>query len=192
MGATPSSVWKAYAQTVPVRTLAGDASEELRFLVQFLPIVNRTIQPDGLTLFYIHYWHPIFAAWRESRKKVVVRYHPEDLSRVFVSANGKDYVEARYADLRRPRISLWEQREIRRVLRAQGQPNVSEALIFRTLAQQRDLIAKAQTKTRIARRRKDNAMSVMPASGRTPASQTEEAKPIDYSQPVVPFHAEVW
>ncbi|WP_224082592.1 Mu transposase C-terminal domain-containing protein [Cupriavidus laharis] len=25
---------------------------------------RRTIQAEGLTLFYLHYWHPIFAAWR--------------------------------------------------------------------------------------------------------------------------------
>jgi putative transposase len=192
MGATPASVWKAYTETKPVRTLTGDASEELRFLVRFLPIVNRTIQPDGLTLFYIHYWHPIFAAWRESRKNVVVRYHPEDLLRVFVSANGKDYVQAPYADLRRPRISLWEQREIRRILRAQGQPNVSQALIFKTLAQQRDLIAKAQTRTRIAKRRKESAMNVTPCAARTPTGQTEQGAPIDYSRPAVPFPGEVW
>jgi putative transposase len=50
------------------------------------------------------------AGWREQRRRVRVRYHPEDLSRVYVSADGRNYVEARYADLRRPAISLWEQR----------------------------------------------------------------------------------
>lgn len=70
----------------------------------------RIVQGDGVTIFYIRYWHPVFAVWREQRRKVRVRYHPEDLSRVYVSADGKNYVEARYADLRRPPISLWEQR----------------------------------------------------------------------------------
>jgi putative transposase len=54
----------------------------LRFLLHFLPVARRTIQTEGLTLFYVRYWHPIFSAWREDRRSVTVRYHPEDLSRV--------------------------------------------------------------------------------------------------------------
>ncbi len=42
---------------------------------------------------------------------MLVRYHPEDLSRVFVSVDGRTYHEARHADLRLPAISLWEQRQ---------------------------------------------------------------------------------
>jgi putative transposase len=192
MGATPDSVWNALTATAPVRTLAPDPMLQTRFLVQFLPLASRTIQPDGLTLFYIHYWHPIFAAWRETRKKVVVRYHPEDLSRIFVSANGKDYVEARYADLKRPRISLWEQREVRRILRSKGNPSVSESLIFRTLDQQRQLIARAQSNTRRSQRRQQNKIDVFPSSGWAPSASVGESTAIDYSKPVIPYHAEVW
>lgn len=45
------------------------------------------------------------------------RFHPEDLSRVFVISDGRTNVEATFADLRRPRISLWEQRQARKALR---------------------------------------------------------------------------
>ena len=69
---------------------------------------------------------------------------------------------------------------------------MAEALIFKTLAQQRDLIAKAQTKTRIARRSKESAMNVMPCAARTPTGQAEQGAPIDYSRPAVPFPGEVW
>lgn len=192
MGATPNSVWRALTQSVPVKVLPADPDQQLRFLVQFLPMVIRTIQSDGLTLFYIHYWHPIFAAWRVTRKKVYVRYHPEDLSRVFVSANGRDFVEARYADLRRPRISLWEQREVRRVLRAQGHPAVSEALIFKTLDQQRELVAKAVSHTRIAKRSRDRPISLLPIPVTSTAKTEPLEAPIDYSKPVIPYHAEIW
>jgi hypothetical protein len=104
----------------------------LRFVVQFLPMKARTIQREGLTVFRIRYWHPVFAAWPEIGKRVIVRYHPEDLSRVFVTADNKTYVEARCADLRRPRISLWEQRHALKLMKARGQASVSEALIFKT------------------------------------------------------------
>ena len=100
--ATPAGVWKSLSDMTPPRQLLPDQAQALRFVVQFLPMEPRTIQREGLTFFHIRYWHPVFAAWRETRKKVIVRYHPEDLSRVFVSADYKTYVEARCADIRRP------------------------------------------------------------------------------------------
>jgi putative transposase len=120
-----------------------------------MPIASRTIQGDGLTLFHLRYWHPIFAAWRISHRHVVVRYHPEDLSRIFVSKDGKEYLEARYADVRRPPISLWEQRAALRVLRAQGNPAVSERLIFAAIEKQRQIVAAARRETKHARRHSD-------------------------------------
>ncbi|CAN7743312.1 DDE-type integrase/transposase/recombinase [Variovorax sp. LjRoot290] len=195
MGATPASAWQALAAAHALRALPSDPSKQLRFLVQFLPMATRTIQHDGLTIFYLRYWHPIFAAWRETRSKVSVRYHPEDLSRLFVSADGKSYVEARFADLRRPRISLWEQRMARKALRASGSPDISEALIFKTIERQRRIVASASSQTR--------RMSAVTASTRrsrlrdTPwpetAPATGEPKPeVDYSQVPEESYVEVW
>jgi putative transposase len=194
MGATPASVWQALTQHAPQRILAPGLDEARRFLVQFLPMAARTIQADGLTIFYIHYWHPIFAAWRETRKKVIVRYHPEDLSRIFVSTNGKQYVEVAYADLRRPRVSLWEQRQARKTLRAQGNPVASEMLIFQAIVQQRHVIEQAQTQTRAAQRKRPPRVRTLPAPpplniAPLPVGETPQ---IDYSRPVVPYHSEIW
>ncbi|MEM5312311.1 Mu transposase C-terminal domain-containing protein [Paraburkholderia sp. JHI869] len=116
------------------------------------PVASRTIQADGLTIFRIRYWHPLFAAWRETRRSVTVRYHPEDPSRVFVSAAGKDYIEVRYADLRRPSISLFEHRRALKAIRAEGQSSISESQIFRTVEEQRRLIANAARETKGRRR----------------------------------------
>jgi putative transposase len=116
-----------------------------------MPMASRTIQGDGLTLFYIRYWHPIFVAWRVKHRNVVVRYHPEDLSRIFVSKDGKEYLEARYADVRRPPVSLWEQRATCRILKAQGKPELSEPLIFAAIEKQRQIVATARQVTKRAR-----------------------------------------
>ncbi len=67
--------------------------------------------------------------------------------RVFVSADGKTYVEATFADLRCRRISLWEQRLARKALRASGNPDVSEALIFKTIERQRQIVSGAASQT---------------------------------------------
>ena len=83
-----------------------------------------------------------------------MRYHPEDLSRVFVTIDSKTYIEVRYADVRRPTISLWEQRHARRMLRSQAQRDVSEALIFRTIEEQRAIVSKAAGQAQAAKKRR--------------------------------------
>jgi putative transposase len=144
-----------------------------------------------LTIFRIRYWHPIFAAWRETRKQVLVRYHPEDISRIFVSTNGKNYVEVGYADVRRPRISLWEQRAICRILRAQGQRQISEAMIFKAIEQQREIVARARSETRRQRRE-------FPAAKRAPTgvpwmpAPAQPPEVVDYSRPPKPVRVELW
>jgi putative transposase len=150
-GSTPHATWMTLVGTAPTRQLAPGPDEALRLLIHFMPLQARTIQLDGLTIFYIRYWHPIFIVWREDRRHVRVRYHPEDLSRVYVSADGKNYVEARYADLRRPAITLWEQRAAVRALRAQHQPRISEAFLFKAIEQQRRIVDRARRETKHVR-----------------------------------------
>lgn len=195
MGATPASAWQALVAAHPVQTLPQDPSKQLRFLIQFLPMATRTIQNDGLTIFYLRYWHPIFTAWREMRRRVIVRYHPEDLSRVFVSADGKTYVEARLADLRRPKISLWEQRLARKALRASGNPDVSEALIFKTIERQRQIVSGAASQTRqvksaaLAPRRWQLKDTPWPAPAR---SRVDAKVEVDYSKEPEESDVEIW
>jgi len=176
------------------RLLPDSAAEELRFLIQFLPMSRRTIQADGLTLFYLHYWHPIFTAWRAANRRVVVRYHPEDLSRIFVSADGKQYVEASFADLRRGRISLWEQQAVLKHLRSQGKSHVTESAIFNAIAAQRSIVEGATAKRRSADRRgRAGETSPFPASG--PSSQQAKSfssptPDVDYSKPPPTYRVE--
>ena len=167
MGATPASVWQKLCGVQPPRELRPGPEEAWNWLVHFMPLTRRTVQNDGVTIFHIRYWHEIFAAWRVARREVLVRYHPEDLSRIFVSTNARHYIEVRCADLKRPAISLWEHRAICRILRGQKQ-SVSEASIFQAIETQRDIVAKARAKTRLQRQ------------------ETPRQKPRTRSQPWVP------
>ncbi|GAB7540446.1 transposase [Cupriavidus sp. 8B] len=195
-GATPYSAWSTLSEASKPRLLPDSAAEELRFLIQFLPMSRRTIQSDGLTLFYLHYWHPIFTAWRAANRRVVVRYHPEDLSRIFVSADGKEYVEASFADLRRGRISLWEQKAVLKHLRSQGKSHVTESAIFNAIAAQRSIIEGATAKRRSADRRgRAGETSPFPASRQASqqakSPEASSATPdVDYSKPPPIYHVE--
>lgn len=187
-GGTPLAAWNSLAASRPPKRIGAGADEAQRLLINFMPMVSRSVQADGLSLFYIRYWHPIFVVWREQRRRVRVRYHPEDLSRIYVSADGSNYVEARYADLRRPRISLWEQRAAVRQLRAGNQPRVSEELIFGAIGQQRQIVARARQQTRRVKAGKPSASTWTPP----PEARTEADGLVDYSKPVEPFNAEIW
>jgi putative transposase len=191
-GGTPMGAWQHSVQAREPRHLASGPEAAMQMLIHFMPLANRSIQADGLTLHHIRYWHPVFIVWREQGRRVRVRYHPEDLSRIFVSADGRNYVEAHYADLRRPAISLWERRAAVRALRANHDKRVSESLIFQAIGQQREIVRQARLKTARVRRGLD---AEVPADSQRSARHhaTEgQAPAVDYNKPVEPFNAEIW
>jgi putative transposase len=199
LGATPGNTWRALGEGLDRRRLHPAHDAELQFLIRFLPVAQRTVQADGLTLFHIRYWHPVFVAWREAGRMVTVRYHPEDLSRVFVNAGTKEYMEVRYADLRRPAIALFEQRRALKAIREAGQHSVSEAQIFRTVEDQRRVIVKARRATLSSRRRARSrnvpSMEILDrlaqseSAAHTPDQENEQ---IDYDSPVEAYDVEQW
>jgi len=191
MGATPANAWQTLAEVQQPRQLVPGPEEAWNWLVHFMPLTHRTVQGDGVTIFHIRYWHPIFTAWRVERKKVLVRYHPEDLSRIFVSINGRQYIEARYADLRRPAISLWEQRAMCRILRGDKRP-VSEASIFKAIDAQREIISTARSDTRLQRRETPRRKAKSRPPPWAPPLEAVVQEEVDYSKTLKPFNVEVW
>ena len=191
MGNTPASAWNALSDIQPPRQLRSGPEEAWDWLVHLMPLTHRTVQFDGVTMFHIRYWHPIFAAWRVERKKLIVRYHPEDLSRIFVSTHGQHYIEVRCADLRRPGISLWEHRAICRILRGDKRP-VSEASIFQAIEAQRQIIAKARADTRLQRREGPRKKPKVRPQPWVPPVTAETSAEVDYGKTLKPFEVEIW
>jgi putative transposase len=116
---------------------------------------------------------------------------------VFVTAGTRDYLEVQYADMRRPAISLFEQRTALKAIRSEGQHTVSEALIFRTVEEQRRVIANATRTTARARRRsrkkyvplEEVLERVVQFRGET---SEHEVETVDYDAPVQAFDVEQW
>ena len=200
-GATPADTWSILAAASPPRQLPPGPDQALKMLIHFMPTQLRSIQADGLTIFYIRYWHPIFAAWRQTHRRVRVRYHPEDLSRVYVCADGKNYVEARYADLRRPAVTLSEQRAAVKALRTAGNPRLSEHLVLKAIEQQRQIVARARldkatagpkaSKARGLRATAPTEATAQPSPWPTPGP-TPVPSAVDYTKPAKVFNVEIW
>ena len=116
---------------------------------------------------------------------------------MFVTAGTCDYLEVQYADMRRPAISLFEQRAALKAIRSEGQQTVSEALIFRTVEEQRRLIANARRTTARARRRsRRKYVPLEEVLERVVQFRSEtsehEVETVDYDAPVQAFDVEQW
>ena len=126
------------------------------FLIDFLPVVRRSLQRDGITIDHITYYSPALRAWiqrRESPGPLLIRRDPRDLSRVFVlDADENTYLEVPYRLLSRPAITLWEHKLACQRLREQRRAVVDEASLFAAIDEMRAIEREAETLTRTARR----------------------------------------
>ncbi len=99
----------------------------------------------------------------------------------------------RFADLRRPAITLGEHRRARTALRERGLALVDEQLIFETIEAQRALVHEATRRTKAARQlaeRRDRALASVPNKSparTTTPPQAVEDRPIDWSK--IPVYA---
>jgi putative transposase len=139
----------------------GSVSDPRRFLIDFLPLERRLIRRDGISLHSIHYWSDILRTWIGEPQKMIVRYDPRDLSRLYLLAPDGQYYDLHYRNLRRPPISLWEQRLALKRLREEGRLTVDENAIFRAIDAMRSITDEAVNASKIARRQRERRLRVI-------------------------------
>jgi putative transposase len=194
LGTTPQAAWRAgLAQHGEPRAVVDPA----RFVLDFLPFVQRRIRRDGVHLHGLRYWSDPLGLWLgRLTEPCPVRYDPRDLATVWVRLPDGSDVAAGYADLRWPRITLWELRAAQRVLRAQGLAAADPDAVFRAVESQRALLDEARAATRQARRFATAQAEIRHAAGGVarPEGQTPPAAltTVDDDQPARPFTVEVW
>ncbi|WP_020219400.1 Mu transposase C-terminal domain-containing protein, partial [Escherichia coli] len=85
------------------------------FLVDFLPILRRTLTRTGFVIDHIHYYADALKPWiarRERWPSFLIRRDPRDISRIWVlEPEGQHYLEIPYRTLSHPAVTLWEQRQ---------------------------------------------------------------------------------
>jgi putative transposase len=169
LGTTPLAAWE--------RGISGDATslgrgktvavpDPHRFLIDFLPIERRLIRRDGLSLHSVSYWSDILRAWVGVPEKMIVRYDPRNLSRIYLLGPDGRYYDIPYRDVRRPTITLWEQRLALKRLREEGRSHVDESAIFRTIETMRKIADEAVTVTKTLRRQQERRLRLI-QGGRT-------------------------
>jgi putative transposase len=155
-----------------------------RFLIDFLPLERRLVRREGISVNSIHYWSDALQSWIGHREKMILRYDPRDLSRIYLLAPDGCYYDIGYRDVRRPPISLWEHRLARKKLREQGRSFVDEGAIFRSIEEMRKIAEDAQVAKKAARRHRER-LRVIEGGRKSP-----EAAPAPQAAPLAPTREE--
>jgi putative transposase len=150
LGKTPAAAWaEGIAKAGDPRMPPNPAD----FVLHFLPYKERIVGRAGVRLFNIMYFDGTLAPLLDtSDRKRRVKYNPYDMSTVFLELAGNRHLPLRYADIRKPPISLWEHRLATRTLRENGRASVDEDTIFQAIEERRRIVEQAKAHSKAARR----------------------------------------
>lgn len=152
--------------------------DDQQFLYDFLPFEERSIRRDGLHLFGLRYWDDVLSPWAgRLDRRLRIKFDPRDLSCVFVEGPDGVHWPVRYADLRRPRITLGEHRFALAALKQRGVRLTDEQLIFDTIEAQRNLLEAAASATKSARRQVERRHRSLVAAERDIGSTAIACRP---------------
>ncbi|MAU23397.1 MAG: integrase [Martelella sp.] len=182
IGVTPLVAWQRGLEgndDQPGRGSTTPVVDARKFLIDFLPMERRLVRRQGVFLHTITYWSDVLRTLIGEREKMVVRYDPRDLSRVYLWAPDGRYYDLSYADLRRPPISLWEHRLALKRLREEGREQVDEDAIFATIDRMRGIAERAVVETKTMRRQRERRLQ----AARAVAVKPDVTKPASPNPP---------
>jgi putative transposase len=161
LGRTPAGVW---AELVAENGAPVTVASETAFLVDFLPVIRRSLSRSGFLIDHVQYYCDALKPWiarRERLGKFVMRRDPRDISRIWaLDPDGAAYLEVPYRTLSRPPISVWEQQAAVVRLRERGRAEADENALFAMVAQMREITETAAATTRKARRDRQRRSAV--------------------------------
>ena len=131
-------------------------NDKKAFLIDFLPIIYRSLRKDGFMLDHIVYYSNAlrpFIANRDKYGKFLIRRDPRDLSRIYVYLEEeKSYLEIPYRSLSHPAISLFEHRLALKKLKTIGKEQVNENSLFKAIDEMCHIVKTSVSQTRAMRK----------------------------------------
>lgn len=150
---TPAGRW---AEGVAATGLPPVVSDPTAFLVDFLPVVRRSLTRTGFVIDHVHYFSNALKPWISRRDRLdpfIIRRDPRDISRIWVlEPDGNLYIEVPYRTMTNPAVSLWEHKHALARLHDRGVAQVDEAVLFRMIEQMREIAGTASKTTKRMRR----------------------------------------
>lgn len=148
---SPAACWKRSTDSSKLFTV----KSERAFLIDFLPVIQRSIGRTGFLVDHISYYADILKPWianRHSLDRFVIRRDPRDISKVWVlDPESKHYLEIPYRSLANPAVTLWEHKKALAKLREKGRAQLNEAAIFRMIDSMREITETAAKERKRAR-----------------------------------------
>ncbi len=133
-------------------------TDERRVRIDFLPIVNRKVQRQGIVIDGIYYYHQCLEKHFSSTKNelLTLRRDPHDLSHIFLYDNDiGEYISIGYANITRPPINIWELRQAQKVLKEKDIVRANEDEIFNAYGTMRAIQDASKKDTKKARRERE-------------------------------------
>lgn len=185
---------KAAGRTVP------SPRNPRAFLIDFLPVVRRSLHRDGIVIDHIHYFSDALRPWierSETPARVLIRRDPRDLSRVYIYDDGDGgYLEVPYREMSRPPVSLWEHRLARARLRQHRKMQWDERILFEAIEEMREIEREAAKTTRTMRRNRTRRLGLRVIEGTANPHQVLPspwlATVVESGDPLEPFDVEEW
>lgn len=170
------------------------------FLIDFLPVVRRSLHRDGIVIDHIHYFSDALRPWierSETPERKLIRRDPRDLSRVYIHDDRDGgYLEVPYREMSRPPVSLWEHRLARTRLRQRRKTEWDERTLFEAIEEMREIERDAARTTRTMRRNRTRRLGLRVIEGTAIPHQAPplswRAKVIESDDPLEPFDVEEW
>lgn len=133
--------------------------------LDFLPYFERSIQDYGVQIDHIYYYDDKLRPYINSleqntlrskvRRRFIFKRDPRDISVIyFYDPELKQYFSIPYRDASHPPITIWEYKEIERMLHDKGKKAIDERAIFEGYLQMRTIEKEAVTLTKKKRRDK--------------------------------------
>jgi len=187
----PAASW---AEAVARVGVPGVVTRPTAFLVDFLPVIRRTLTRSGFVIDHIHYYADALKPWIARRGRLpafLIRRDPRDISRIWVlEPEGQHYLEIPYRTLSHPAVTLCEQRQALAKLRQAGREQVDELALFRMIGQMRNIVTTAQKATRKARRdadRRQHLKALTPSEKPVPLDSDIAGSHTESQSPAQPF-----
>ena len=148
-------------------------SDEHTLYLNFLPVIERTIQDYGVRIDGIYYYHDVLRVWVGARvnnktklkRQFYFRRDPRDISTIwFYDPELETYYPIPYRNNTMPPMTLWEFKKITGSLKEQNLDTQNEQLIIeayeRMTAQEQESVLKTKSSRRAIQRRKSSKENV--------------------------------
>jgi putative transposase len=143
----------------PPRGLPARRMDDEKVRIDFMPIVERTIQPYGVVIDDIHYFADVLRPWvgvadpdnPKASRLFRFRRDPRGGQLYFFDPLSEHYFVIPYRDASLPPVSIHELRDARKAAKAAGYKDLDERKIFEFVNQQHEVVDQATDKTKSAR-----------------------------------------